>query len=114
MDDAMLLWHVTLTVAGEPQDPSSVHQALVRLQAERPFMHSLRYDEERAEICYWDEGEDMLDAASLALRIWSEHRLSAGLPDWKVVGLEVVERDTFQSRLLTVPVAGADAQPRPF
>lgn len=114
MDDAMLLWHVTVTVAGEPQDATAVYKALLRLRAERPFMHSLRYDERRAEICYWDEGEDMLDAASLALRMWSEHRLSAGLPDWKVVGLEVVERETFQRRLLAAPIVEADAVPRRF
>ena len=34
----------------------------------------------------------MLDVASLALRLWNEHRESAGLPRWEVVGLEVVER----------------------
>jgi hypothetical protein len=34
----------------------------------------------------------MLDVASLALRLWTEHRESAGLPSWEVVGLEVVEK----------------------
>ena len=67
-----------------------------RLLAERPFIHSLRYDEGRAEVRYWEESADMVDAASLALRMWNEHRTSADLPDWKVVGLEVVDRDTYR------------------
>jgi hypothetical protein len=114
MHEATLLWHVTLTVAGDDQETSAVHEALVRLQSERPFMHSLRYSEGRAEIRYWEEGEDMLDAASLALRMWSEHRVSAALPNWKVVGLEVVERETFQSRNIDTRFAPADVKPRRF
>ncbi|HET7173840.1 MAG TPA: hypothetical protein VFI30_06145 [Nocardioidaceae bacterium] len=108
-----LLWHVRLTVAGDPQDVLLTHAALLRLRAESPFMHSLRYDEARAEVSYWEEGADMLDAASLALRLWGEHRLSAALPDWKVVGLEVVERDTYQARE-SVSLAGTDAVPQRF
>ncbi len=45
------------------------------------------------EIQFWDEGESMLDVASLAMRLWNEHRDSAKLPNWEVVGLEVVEKD---------------------
>ncbi len=114
MADAVRLWHVTVTVAGEPYDLSVTHQALLRLHRERPFVNSLRYDEDRAEISYWEEGEEMVDAASLALRLWNEHRDSAALPPWKVVGLEVVERETFQARHLVTPLAQADVQPRRF
>ena len=40
----------------------------------------------------------MLDVASLAMRLWNEHRESANLPRWEVVGLEVVEKDLRDSR----------------
>lgn len=85
-------WHVTLTVSGEPMEPTLVRAALLRLADERPFLSSLRFGADRAELQFWDEGESMIDVASLALRLWSEHRGSAQLPQWEVVGLEVVER----------------------
>ena len=59
-------------------------------------------------------GEEMVDAASLALRMWSEHRDTAALPAWTVVGLEVVERETFQARHSVAPLTGAAAQPLRF
>jgi hypothetical protein len=108
------LWHVTLTVAGPSQCLSDVHNALSRLHGERPFLESMRYDEDRAELSYWEEGEEMVDAASLALRLWNEHRISAELPPWKVVGLEVVEQETYQSRHLVTPLARATGTPRRF
>ena len=108
------LWHVTVTVAGEPQSLTDVHQALDRLRHERPFLLSTRYDEDRAELSYWEEGEEMVDAASLALRLWNEHRESAELPPWKVVGLEVIEQETYQSRHVVTPLARADSAPRRF
>ena len=98
MDQEARLWHVTVTVAGAEHDPDVVRGAMVRLSEERPFLHSLRYAGDHAEIRYWEEAYDMLDAASLALRVWNEHRKTAGLPRWEVVGLEVLERDTFNSR----------------
>lgn len=85
-------WHVAITLSGEPVEPMLVRAALLRLSEERPFLESMRFSGERAEIQFWDEGESMLDVASLALRLWSEHRDSAGLPRWEVVGLEVVEK----------------------
>ena len=56
----------------------------------------------------------MIDAASLALRMWNEHRVSADLPAWKVVGLEVIDRETYQARHLSSPLAYVDAAPRRF
>lgn len=109
-----LLWHVTLTVAGAPRSLSTVDRALRRFQQERPFLTSLRYDTTRAEISYWEEGEDMVDAASLALRLWNEHRVSADLPPWKVVGLEVVERETYRSREQGPPLSGGETAPQRF
>lgn len=73
--------------------------ALQRLSIERPFLEKIRYTRNGAEISFWDEGESMLDVASLALRLWSEHRESARLPDWEVVGLEVVERPVQELRV---------------
>jgi hypothetical protein len=85
-------WHVTLTVSGQAMDAALVRAALLRLAEERPFLSSLRFGPDRAELQFWDQGDTMLDVASLALRVWSEHRVSAKLPHWEVVGLEVVER----------------------
>ena len=45
------------------------------------------------EIQFWDEGESMLDVASLAMRLWNEHRHSANLPNWEIVGLEIIGKD---------------------
>jgi hypothetical protein len=112
--DSSRLWHVTVTVAGDPCPLPDLDAALRKLQDERPFIHSLRYDANRAEVSYWEEGEEMIDAASLALRLWNEHRPTAGLPPWKVVGLEVVDRETFQARHVVAPLAHVDAAPRRF
>ena len=114
MDLPVRLWHVTVTVAGDPQPLSVVHEALTRLHNERPFLLSLRYDADRAELAYWEEGEEMVDAASLALRVWNEPRASADLPPWKVVGLEVVEQDTYQARHVVAPLSSAEGAPRRF
>jgi hypothetical protein len=99
------LWHVTVTVSGEAVEPLIVRKALGRLCHQRPFLHSLRYAAGRAEIKYWDEAQTLLDASSLALRVWNEHRETAGLPAWEVVGLEVVERQVFLAR-------GPDPEPQ--
>jgi hypothetical protein len=92
------LWHVTLTVGGEPVETSILRAALERLSEERPFLLSGRYGDERAELRYWEEAPDCADAAAMALRLWSEHRASAALPDWHVRGIEVVDRQVFQRR----------------
>ena len=92
------LWHVTLTVGGDAQAPSDVRAAMERLSDERPFMLSGRYAAERAEFSYWEEAGDCADAAALALRLWGEHRVSAGLPAWSVCGLEVLSREEYQRR----------------
>ena len=110
------LWHVTLTVAGDEVEPLIVRGALLRLNEQRPFLHSLKYAAGRAEIQYWEEAESLLDASSIALRVWDEHRDTAGLPRWEVVGLEVLERRVFLSRGLDyhVMVDLHDVTPLPF
>jgi len=97
------MWHVTLTVGGEPVEAGLIRGGLERLTHERPFLLSARYAADRAEVRYWEEARDVDDAASLALRLWGEHRLSAGLPTWRVTGLEVVDRATFQRRAMDSP-----------
>lgn len=92
------MWHVTLTVVGDAVEPGEVRAALERLTHEQPFLLSARYAPDRAELRYWEEARDLEDAAALALRLWGEHRTSAGLPPWRVAGLEVVDRSTFQRR----------------
>jgi len=87
------LWHVKLTVAGTHTEPFVVRRAMQRLAEERPFLASLRYGPDRAELCYWDEAQSLVDAGSLALRLWTEHRESANLPPWEAVGLEVRQRE---------------------
>lgn len=116
MDEPLRLWHVTVTVAGDAVEPLIVRNALRRLSDQRPFLHSLKYSGARAEIQYWEEAESLLDASSLALRVWNEYRDSAGLPRWEVVGLEVLERAIFQSRGMeySVIVDLHDVTPLPF
>ncbi len=108
------LWHVTLTVAGDPVDAAELRDALEQLAAERPFMVSMRYGLDRAELRYWDEAEEIDDAAALALRLWGDHRASAHLPDWRVVGLEVLDRATMLARgeeHTTSPLVAAGVRP---
>jgi hypothetical protein len=114
--EARPMWHVTLTVVGAPVEPAEVRAALERLTHEQPFLLSARYADDRAELRYWEEARDLEDAAALALRLWGEHRLTAALPRWRVAGLEVVDRATFQRRAMDsalpalVPAGGV----RPF
>ncbi len=91
-------WHVTLTVAGSTLEPLLARAAMQRLIEERPFLDSVTTTGDTAEIVFWDQGESMLDVASLAMRLWAEHRESARLPDWEVVGLEVVEKSVRERR----------------
>ena len=117
MNDPERLWHVTITLAGEPTDPELVEAALERLQEERPFLHSVRFESSGAELQYWEQAGGMLDAASLAMRVWNEHRESCGLPQWELVGLEVLERAVLQrrSRAGTPSAIGVPgARPRPL
>lgn len=116
MGEPSRLWHVMLTVAGDEVEPLIVRKALSRLRDQRAFLHSLKYDGASAEIQYWEEADSLLDASSLALRVWNEYRYSAGLPRWEVVGLEVLERSVFQSRGLeySAVIDPQDVAPLPF
>jgi hypothetical protein len=95
-------WHVTLTLAGAEVEPLLIRRALTRLGEERPFLDSVRSSSTTAEISFWDQGESLLDVASLAMRLWNEHRRSANLPAWEVVGLEILEKGVRENRNASV------------
>ena len=95
---APLLWFVTVTVAGDVVDAQSIRSGLERLSHEHPFLLSGRYAADRAEVRYWEEGPTAQAVLDLAVDLWSEHRVSADLPDWDVVGVEVIDRETFHRR----------------
>lgn len=97
-EQSVRLWHVTLTVAGDEVEPMLVRAALARLSEERPFFETVEFTATGAELQFWDEGDAMLDVASLALRLWAEHRVSSGLPSWEIVGLEIVEKSVQDAR----------------
>ncbi|MFF9481043.1 hypothetical protein [Streptomyces sp. NPDC014733] len=93
------LWHVTLSVSGADAPLSDVRRALEQLAHDHPFLLTSRYANDHAEIRYWEEARDLHDAAAVALRLWGEHRSTAGLPPWEIVGLEVIDRDTYHQRI---------------
>jgi hypothetical protein len=93
------LWHVTLSVSGEEAPVKEVRRALEQLAHDHPFLLTSRYAGDHAEIRYWEEARDLHDAAAVALRLWGEHRQTAGLPPWEIVGLEVIDRQTYHQRV---------------
>ncbi|MGI5140116.1 MULTISPECIES: hypothetical protein [unclassified Streptomyces] len=97
--DLPRLWHVTLSVSGEEVPLKEVRRALEQLAHDHPFLLTSRYAGDHAEIRYWEEARDLHDAAAVALRLWGEHRQSAGLPPWEIVGLEVIDRETYHQRV---------------
>ncbi len=103
MNNAVRHWHVTLTLSGQPVELRLVRKAMQRLNEERPFLDSVEPTRDSVAIQYWDEGTSMLDVASLAMRLWNEHRGSAKLPDWEVIGLEIVEKKLRERRSLAAP-----------
>ena len=96
--NAWPFWHVTITVAGDDVPESVIRVGLESLSHEHPFLLTGRYGKDRAEIRYWEEAPDAGTVTRLGLSLWEEHAASAGLPDWHVVGIEVVDRDTFHAR----------------
>ncbi|THA60042.1 hypothetical protein E6P78_28075 [Streptomyces sp. A0958] len=93
------LWHVTLCVSGTEFPLKEVRRGLEQLAHDHPFLLTSRYANDHAEIRYWEEARDLHDAAAVALRLWGEHRSSAGLPPWVIVGLEVIDRETYHQRV---------------
>lgn len=99
------LFHVTLTVGGVAVEVGQLREGLERLAVEHSFLVSARFSPDRAELRYWEEATCVDDAAALALRLWGEHRSTAGLPAWQVVGIEVLERGTYRWRSTRQPGA---------
>lgn len=97
-DDDRPMWHITLTVAGPAVPDLVIREALERLSHEHPFLLSGRYATDRAEVRYWEEAADVATALRMAVLLWDEHVVSAQLPPWRVVGVEVVDRETFHRR----------------
>jgi hypothetical protein len=93
------LWHVVLSVAGRTTPLAELRSGLEQLAHDHPFMLTARYAADHAEVRYWEQARDLHDAAAIALRLWGEHRASAQLPAWEIVGLEVVDRATYHKRL---------------
>ncbi|MFI6348991.1 hypothetical protein [Streptomyces sp. NPDC050560] len=110
------LWHITLSVSGADTPPARVRRGLEQLAHDHPFLLTSRYAADHAEIRYWEEARDLHDAAAVALRLWGEHRTSADLPAWEIVGLEVIDRDTYHQRVAEgyEPRPGGSVAIRPF
>ncbi|UNO42027.1 hypothetical protein [Streptomyces sp. MST-110588] len=97
--EASRLWHITLSVSGAQAPVQEVRRGLEQLAHDHPFLLTSRYANDHAEIRYWEEARDLHDAAAVALRLWGEHRSSARLPPWEIVGLEVIDRETYHQRI---------------
>ncbi|MER5496688.1 MULTISPECIES: hypothetical protein [unclassified Streptomyces] len=93
------LWHITLSVSGGAVPLEEVRRGLEQLAHDHPFLLTSRYADDHAEIRYWEEARDLHDAAAVALRLWGEHRSTARLPPWEIVGLEVIDRETYHQRV---------------
>jgi hypothetical protein len=97
--EASRLWYITLSVSGAETPLKEVRRGLEQLAHDHPFLLTSRYAGDHAEIRYWEEARDLHDAAAVALRLWGEHRSTAQLPPWEIVGLEVIDRDTYHQRV---------------
>lgn len=93
------LWHVVLSVAGKATPLDELRAGLERLAHDHSFFLTARYAADHAEIRYWEQARDLHDAAAMALRLWGEHKVTANLPPWEIVGLEVVDRPTYHKRV---------------
>lgn len=93
-----VLWHVTITLHGQPQDPGRLAAALGQLAEAHGFDVAARYTDDTVELRYWDEGQDCRVVVGHALDLWDEHRPDTELPAWPVVGVEVLDRPSFRRR----------------
>ncbi len=93
-----VMWHVTLTLHGQPQPPELLQKGLQELAFHHGFDLSARYSPDTVELRYWDEGQDCRSVVDHALALWDEHRQDRDLPSWPVVGVEVLDRPAFRRR----------------
>lgn len=96
-----VMWHVTLTLHGNPQPPEHLHSSLQELAFHHGFDLSARYAADTVELRYWDEGHDCRAVVDNALDLWDSHRQDQELPSWPVVGIEVLDRPAFRRRFPT-------------
>lgn len=99
------LWHVTLLVAGPPAPEQQLAQGLRELCARDPGNLAARYRADQVELQFWDEGRDLQQVAAAATALWREGRADAGLPDWSLVGLEVLDRQRWREHRAAPPRA---------
>jgi hypothetical protein len=92
------LWHITLILSGDPEPLSQVGPAVRRLCDLDPGNMGARYRSDRAEVQFWDEGGDIGQVALAASRLWRTSRADTGLPDWSLVGMQVMERGRLRER----------------
>jgi len=93
------MWHVTVTLAGEPVPPERIRLGIEYLAVVHPLLLSGRFAGTRVELRYWDEGSAPASVLASALQLWEQHREIGDLPPWTVVGVEVLDQETFRSRI---------------
>lgn len=101
-----VMWHVTLTLHGQPHEPGTLAAALEQLAFSHGIDLAARYAPDLVELRYWDEGQDCRGVVGGALSLWDAYRDEVDLPAWPVVGVEVLDRPTFRRRW----PAGADSE----
>ncbi len=88
------MWFVKVTLSGDRLDPQLLKPTLERLALERSFVVSVRYDEHRAEVRYWDEADGAEDVTRQAMSLWGDDEVTSQLPGWQVTDLQVSDRAT--------------------
>lgn len=94
MEGGRPFWLVTVTLSGPQISEVLVRQGLERLNHTRAFLVSARYDGNRAEVRYWDEGATAAEPVWQALELWGEEDVGELLPGWSLTGLGVVDQDS--------------------
>ncbi len=97
------LWHVTVQLCGEPAPTEQLGPALQSLCDRDPMNMAARYAADRAELQFWDEGPELGPVAVEAARLWQSSRADMGLPDWSLVGLEVLEQGPWRQQWRASP-----------
>ncbi len=92
------LWHVTVTVHGQPQTADRLQLGLQTMAFSHGVDLAARYSPDTVELRYWDEGHDCRAVVGHALDLCDDHRQDSDLPAWPVVGVEVLDRPAFRRR----------------
>lgn len=92
------LWHVTLILAGAPAPMTQLGRALRRLCDLDPGNMGARFRADQAEVQFWDEGADISAVAFAAAHLWEASRDDAGLPQWSLVAIEVMDKARLRQR----------------